>query len=747
MSAERTASHNGKAVLWLGASEAPLALVTHLRSRGITMVTGSDDHTPVARLMLVEAAVSPAARNASVKGRRVAVIHPDPGSADALAQALRGRGAQVVALSLNPEALERVEALDPDAVLMEVTDFYGSCWEIVRALWQHPRLKYAPVLLASPEGVASYAQGTPDVPSLCLAVQTVSATYERVERASRQDDEFDLELAELGAARLLRALTESQRNFRLTVASPEADFEVDVSQGIIAGAQGSAKGAANDLYLGVHALALLMTQERGQARARVADHPAATNVMAPLDAALHAAREVKAAAPQDAAATREVAARMSVPEVAAMTKPAVALESAPPPPAQTEETKRSTAAAVAPVATPPSAAKLPAGSADAKAPQRAEAAAPRAKKTLHGLPAPRRTTRTGRVMAVVPRENAEDPQARPAVQAAARPSPPQPAVAAAVALGSASAGAAVLQGEGQTALRADDVPTREFACAQDIQYEDSRVTVARGHGDHDATDGYAEDGAARPYESALQQPLPQPRAAFRYRPQRWHLVATLGVLGLLALGWLATRLFTQDSAEHAALPPAVPALPPPPPLPTPAASQPAATPQLAGQQAVGAAARDGDEEEQDDGSDADAASGGLPPARKASALVSQGHNLRKHRRYAQAKARYEAALALLPNYPRALAGLAQVAIAQNKGKDAVAYAQKLVQARPQRGNYQLLLGDAYKAANMPKEAQQAWQAAIRAGNATAKTRLKPASASSPTPKTGTAVKGAARSAR
>ena len=169
-----------------------------------------------------------------------------------------------MALSLNPESLERVEALDPDAVLMEVTDFYGSCWEIVRALWLHPRLKYAPVLLATPEGVASYAQGTPDVPSLCLAVQTVSEAYERIERSAENDDAFEVELAHLGPAKLLRVLTESSRGFRVSLKCPVADFEVDVAEGIIVGAQGNARGAANDLYLGVHALALLMTQERGR---------------------------------------------------------------------------------------------------------------------------------------------------------------------------------------------------------------------------------------------------------------------------------------------------------------------------------------------------------------------------------------------------------------------------------------------------------------------------------------------------
>jgi tetratricopeptide (TPR) repeat protein len=90
-----------------------------------------------------------------------------------------------------------------------------------------------------------------------------------------------------------------------------------------------------------------------------------------------------------------------------------------------------------------------------------------------------------------------------------------------------------------------------------------------------------------------------------------------------------------------------------------------------------------------------------------------------------AKARYNEALRLLPNYPRAWAGLAQVAIAQGQGKEALVWAQKLVNARPQHSAYRLLLGDAYKAANQPKEAERAWQIAAKLGNPEAKRRLKP----------------------
>lgn len=804
-SAERTGGHSGKAVLWLGTSDAPLALVTHLRSRGIALATPTTADPPVARLMLVEAAVSPAARNASVKGRRVAVIHPDPGSADALAQALRGRGAQVVALSLNPDSLERVEALDPDAVLMEVTDFYGSCWEIVRALWLHPRLKYAPVLLATPEGVASYAQGTPDVPSLCLAVQTVSEAYERVERSAESDEAFALELAHLGPAKLLRVLTESSRGFRVSLQCPVADFEIDVAEGIIVGAQGSAKGAANDLYLGVHALALLMTQERGDVRVRVADHPAATNVMAPLDAALHAAREAKAAPPQDAAATREVASRMSIPSPAPAKATILGAPAAKKPAAfePSRPAKRAEAAKPAVKAKPAEATKVepsevaePVRASEPRAPARepaqpahqpvSEDAKPASaeggsepvsssvlaqpRKTLQGLPLPRRTTSTGRVMAVVPREGgeartpgrepSESSEPSPARIAAQTPRTTHAAVAQARALINNAASAPVVQGEANANAVLSMRPAALLEpenLGQDLPGEDSRVTSASGVARKPSRAESELERSTIQETDRMSAMSADQGGAVLIRLERWHLWAAFGGLSAAALAMLGLLMFwPKASQEIAPLPPPVPALPLPAAAPSVVAaalSGPAAAPSERREaerpraDATGTSAEspadgpEGDAEEEDSSS-AEGDLSSKPPSRQASALVSRGHDLRKRRQYTQAKARYQEALALLPGYPRALAGLVQVSIAQNKGKDAVDYALKLVQARPGQGPYQLLLGDAYKAANMAKEAQQAWQAAARSGSSVAKTRLKstaPAAAAAPA----TAGKGSA----
>ncbi|MFT3923749.1 MAG: hypothetical protein QM778_14550 [Myxococcales bacterium] len=110
-------------------------------------------------------------------------------------------------------------------------------------------------------------------------------------------------------------------------------------------------------------------------------------------------------------------------------------------------------------------------------------------------------------------------------------------------------------------------------------------------------------------------------------------------------------------------------------------------------------------------------------AGKANKLVNEGHALRRKKKLAPARAKYRDALALYPGYPRALAGLVQVAILQRDGKAAVNLAKQLVKLRPAQVSYQVLLGDAYKAAGKPGLAKDAWQGAARKGSTTAKARL------------------------
>jgi tetratricopeptide (TPR) repeat protein len=78
-------------------------------------------------------------------------------------------------------------------------------------------------------------------------------------------------------------------------------------------------------------------------------------------------------------------------------------------------------------------------------------------------------------------------------------------------------------------------------------------------------------------------------------------------------------------------------------------------------------------------------------ARQASKLVSQGHSFRRAGLLGSARRRYTEALDVFPDYPRALAGLAQVALAQGKSQEALDYARRLRKERPRDAHYQKLV--------------------------------------------------------
>jgi hypothetical protein len=135
-----------------------------------------------------------------------------------------------------------------------------------------------------------------------------------------------------------------------------------------------------------------------------------------------------------------------------------------------------------------------------------------------------------------------------------------------------------------------------------------------------------------------------------------------------------------------------------------------------------------DEDDEDDDDSSDAPSRVRPELRHKVALanrnVTQGHRLLRRGQLGLAEAAYLKALSALPNYPRAMAGLARVHLRRKDGAEAVRWAERLVKQQPKRGNNQLLLGDAWALRGQPARARAAWLRAAAYGNAAARSRLK-----------------------
>ncbi len=130
------------------------------------------------------------------------------------------------------------------------------------------------------------------------------------------------------------------------------------------------------------------------------------------------------------------------------------------------------------------------------------------------------------------------------------------------------------------------------------------------------------------------------------------------------------------------------------------------------------------DEVDDDATDTETDTTRKAAAAKADKLIDEGHALRKKGKLGPARNKYRAALNAYPNYPRAMAGLLQLAIQQRDGKQAVNLAKQLVQQRPSQLSYQVLLGDAYKVQGKTALARETWQVAARKGSAQARARLR-----------------------
>ncbi|HKO92257.1 MAG TPA: hypothetical protein VJU61_13930, partial [Polyangiaceae bacterium] len=260
---------------------------------GYAMRDRSLDDLPTRRVAWLAPATLQARDRHDLTQRRIGVVHPDPGAADALAEALRARGARVIVLSLGAAGLERAEALDPDVVLVPTEHFARGGRSVVAALWEHLWLCWTPILFVPAERLGIAAASAPDVRELAVGIQTLCADYELALRRARRKEPFQLRLEQLGPVRTLRALLDSQSSLRVRIETSQRTYELDVGEGLVIGASAvPQQGAHREELLGVNALKLLLASTGGQVSIRSVAQPALTNIMAPLEALLLSEREL-----------------------------------------------------------------------------------------------------------------------------------------------------------------------------------------------------------------------------------------------------------------------------------------------------------------------------------------------------------------------------------------------------------------------------------------------------------------------
>lgn len=277
---------------WCGEVAAPPQLIEHLEKNHISVRIGGSGRSPSPSRI---SAVSTTAlrvvgkRARALNGRRIAVLHPDASVADTIAQALRARGAEVALMSLDPATLVRIESLDPEVIVVEPHHYVRECWRTIAALLRHPLLRWSCALLSPSAPLAMEGGEMQDIPALCADIQLLCADYDAATVRAQAATEFTLALESLGPGRVLRLLVDSKRALRARFTTSTVTVEIDVAEGLIVGARGGSGGSGEQALLGTACISALLNETTGTVQVRPVAHPAATNIMAPLDAVLASA--------------------------------------------------------------------------------------------------------------------------------------------------------------------------------------------------------------------------------------------------------------------------------------------------------------------------------------------------------------------------------------------------------------------------------------------------------------------------
>ncbi len=227
-----------------------------------------------------------------VRGLRIVIADTDSARADAVAQALRDAGGEVLVTdyNLSEARLARLHPFDPSVVVCGERELDGPALKLLDHMRSDLRLRWAALLVARWSEVWPESLNSPVVDPLLGSISALAEAERSVTQRAAFKIPFDLRLESIGPARLLRALESIDGSVRVTVHNPRLQAQIDLSDGLIVGA--TARKTGNDDALeGSAALATLLVLRSGRVNVRPVDAPAVANVMATVEGALHVAEQ------------------------------------------------------------------------------------------------------------------------------------------------------------------------------------------------------------------------------------------------------------------------------------------------------------------------------------------------------------------------------------------------------------------------------------------------------------------------
>lgn len=243
----------------------------------------------------VELLGAAAARNTGAKGNveglRLILADDDTARADAVAQALRARGATVVVTDLDPNDVRfgKLRQVDPAILMIGEAHVQGAGYTLVKRMRQDTRLRWASLLVVRWDEVWSERTGVPSVEPFEATLAGLADPERSLRERAQQKVTFDTRLEAAGPARCLRALAATGNTLRVGVQHPRVKVEVDVSDGLIVGATGRTLDEKAEVLEGAQALSAFLVLASGRLHIEAVAQPASANVMATVDVALNMA--------------------------------------------------------------------------------------------------------------------------------------------------------------------------------------------------------------------------------------------------------------------------------------------------------------------------------------------------------------------------------------------------------------------------------------------------------------------------
>jgi Flp pilus assembly protein TadD/DNA-binding response OmpR family regulator len=231
--------------------------------------------------------VSPARSNEPFR-LRVVLADDDTPRADAVAQELRSRGSTVVVTDLDPSdgRFQKLRQVDPTILIIGENHVHGAGHSLLRRMRRDARLRWASMMIVRWEDVFPENAGAPAIERF----ESTLAGLAEPERALRDRVElklpFETRVEVMGPARCLRTLAGSGHPLRVTLENARVEVTVDLSDGLVVGAQGRTRDGSGAPFDGVHALSALLVVGSGRVLVEPADQPASANIMSPVDVAI-----------------------------------------------------------------------------------------------------------------------------------------------------------------------------------------------------------------------------------------------------------------------------------------------------------------------------------------------------------------------------------------------------------------------------------------------------------------------------